>query len=376
MTYKKFDAIICDFESKTNINCLSKIGGIPIVLRSIISLKNTNNISNIYVLSNSSEVIKYCSSYNILPLFDDQNVEINYSSFLELAELISLSKKDIKELVIVNLRYPFLSCSEIEKVIQPINKGYEFCFAVRNLKKDFLNLNKNLKEKKFNSYSNDLQSTYVMNDFKLLKDPNFLIYSKTCEVDIKWTLPFHINKEDDLKLGLRLLNTINIPNSRAINSSNLKIVFLDFDGVLTDNYVLSDKYGNEVIRTSKYDSFAIGRLINEFKIDVFIITSELSDTHKKRAEKINVPIVQSKTSKDQIVRGILQKRGINYNLKNQSNPESIFIGNDINDLNVYPFVDLFCCPSDSNPIVFRDSDFVLESKGGDSVVRELVELIS
>lgn len=376
MTYKKFDAIICDFESKTNINCLSKIGGIPIVLRSIISLKNTNNISNIYVLSNSSEVIKYCSSYNILPLFDDQNVEINYSSFLELAELISLSRKDIKELVIVNLRYPFLSCSEIEKVIQPINKGYEFCFAVRNLKKDFLNLNKNLKEKKFNSYSNDLQSTYVMNDFKLLKDPNFLIYSKTCEVDIKWTLPFHINKEDDLKLGLRLLNTINIPNSRAINSSNLKIVFLDFDGVLTDNYVLSDKYGNEVIRTSKYDSFAIGRLINEFKIDVFIITSELSDTHKKRAEKINVPIVQSKTSKDQIVRGILQKRGINYNLKNQSNPESIFIGNDINDLNVYPFVDLFCCPSDSNPIVFRDSDFVLESKGGYSVVRELVELIS
>ena len=376
MTYKKFDAIICDFESKTNINCLSKIGGIPIVLRSIISLKNTNNISNIYVLSNSSEVIKYCSSYNVLPLFDDQKLEINYISFLELAELISLSKKDIKELVIINLRYPFLSCSEIEKVIQPINKGYEFCFAVRNLKKDFLNLNKNLKEKKFNSYSNDLQSTYVMNDFKLLKDPNFLIYSKTYEVDIKWTLPFHINEEDDLKLGSRLLNTINIPNIRAINSSNLKIVFLDFDGVLTDNYVLSDKYGNEVIRTSKYDSFAIGRLINEFKIDVFIITSELSDTHKKRAEKINVPIVQSKTSKDQIVRSILQKRGINYNLKNQSNPESIFIGNDINDLNVYPFVDLFCCPSDSNPIVFRDSDFVLESKGGDSVVRELVKLIS
>ena len=57
------------------------------------------------------------------------------------------------------------------------------------------------------------------------------------------------------------------------------------------------------------------RLKKEFDIQPFIITSELSDTHNKRAEKIDIPIIQSKTSKDKLVRKILEDNGINHTIK-------------------------------------------------------------
>ena len=55
----------------------------------------------------------------------------------------------------------------------------------------------------------------------------------------------------------------------------------------------------------------------QFNIIPYIITSELSETHKKRAEKIGINIIQSKCLKSQIVESILEEMGIDHNIKNK-----------------------------------------------------------
>ena len=107
----------------------------------------------------------------------------------------------------------------------------------------------------------------------------------------------------------------------------------------------------------------------------YIITSELSETHKKELKKIGVPIIQSKTPKDQLIEPLLLDLNINTSIKNIHKPRSLFIGNDVNDLAVMPYVDLFCCPSDSHKEVLSKSNIIFESKGGEGVVKELVDFI-
>ena len=115
----------------------------------------------------------------------------------------------------------------------------------------------------------------------------------------------------------------------------------------------------EAIRSAKQKSLKIEKKLN-----------------KKRAEKIGINIIQTKSIKSKIVKSILEEMGINYNIKNKLLPRTIFVGNDVNDLTVIPLIDLFCCPSDSHPEVLNQADFILETKGGEGIVKELFQHLS
>ena len=55
--------------------------------------------------------------------------------------------------------------------------------------------------------------------------------------------------------------------------------------------------------------------------------------------------------------------------------ETLFVGDDINDLVVKPFISLLVAPNDSNYFYKSKADLVLKSKGGKGAVRELAERI-
>ncbi len=376
---RNIPAIIFAFEKSSTGLYLSSLGGMPTILRIIISLQNSENISSIYIASNQKDLIYYCERYGVEPLNDSQIYDESFN-ISTLARNINNHKEEFNELIIINARYPFLTTPEVDKVINSMTEDFDVFFSskVQRIESFSIASQKRQKNKEITLKEtfNDLQSVYAFKLSKTVLNGDYITKDRIKPVEINWTFPHLITNEEDLYTARRLVNSFTKPNIRNINMENLDIIFLDFDGVLTDNYLLTDKQGNEVIKNSKYDSYAIYRLVNEFKIPVNIITSELSETHKKRAEKINVPIIQSKLSKKDIIRKILDERKILPVSRCPNQPKSLFIGNDINDLSVLSIVDLFCCPSDSHPTVISNSDFIFESKGGEHVIRELVELIS
>ena len=356
----------------------SPIGGISNIERLIISLKNSLYINDIVVITNSDDLYKFVSEFEV------KKVLFNSYKFRTSKKLISksvLSEIDkinqTKSVLIVNAKYPLLSTNEVNKVINGISRESLLSFSSIYRDHDSSPINSYLENNKKKSFNNiiDLQSLYFIRNFSNWKDQYSLNKYKLNNVNISWSYPQLLNLSNDLIKSRRLFQSIDFPKNNSIDSKNLKFIFLDFDGVLTDNYLFSDKNGNEIIRTSKYDSYSIVRLKKEFDIQPFIITSELSDTHNKRAEKIDIPIIQSKTSKDKLVRKILEDNGINHTIKEPLSPKTIFVGNDLNDLSVLPLVDLFCCPSDSHPEVLSKSEYILETKGGCGVVKELLQLL-
>lgn len=53
--------------------------------------------------------------------------------------------------------------------------------------------------------------------------------------------------------------------------------------------------------------------------------------------------------------------------------KSIYIGNDVNDLSSIKLCNYSFCPKDSNKIIKRNSKVIMNVKGGEGVIRYLVD---
>ena len=76
--------------------------------------------------------------------------------------------------------------------------------------------------------------------------------------------------------------------------------------------------------------------------------------------------------------GVKDKYRALSNLQQQkrvTKSNTIYIGDDINDLVVKPLVNLLFAPSDASKSILRKVDMVLSNRGGAGAVRELAEKI-
>ena len=154
-----------------------------------------------------------------------------------------------------------MTTNEINTVIKDCPENADISFSSYRVKNFNNNLFKpsQLTKRDYEELNIDLESIYFIPSIKdyLLKFHKNLIARN---INIEWSLPKLLNDYSDLRISNKILGILDIPKIDFIDPEELKVIFLDFDGVLTDNYLFSDKYGNEVIRTSKYDNYAIIRL--------------------------------------------------------------------------------------------------------------------
>ena len=152
-----------------------------------------------------------------------------------------------------------------------------------------------------------------------------------------------------------------------INLGNINLYVYDFDGVMTDNKVYLQQNGNEVVQVNRADGLGISEITN-LGIEQIIISTEKNSVVTVRAAKLGIPCLQGIDDK----KGSLIKH-CNNNTINLSNVA--YIGNDINDLEVMKIVGKTLCPADAHNDIKRISDYILKTKGGNGVIRELLDLI-
>ena len=148
----------------------------------------------------------------------------------------------------------------------------------------------------------------------------------------------------------------------------LKLLVYDFDGVMTNNKVYVDQKGKETVQVNRSDGLAISE-IKKLKIKQIILSTEKNPVVKKRAEKLQIPCIQSVDDKKSVLINYLKSMKIKLD-------EIGYIGNDINDLEVMKLVGFKFCPKDSHSSIREISDHVMEAKGGDGVIRELLDFLN
>lgn len=154
-------------------------------------------------------------------------------------------------------------------------------------------------------------------------------------------------------------------NSTLSNCSHL---FYDFDGVMTDNTVIMDEHGIESVRVNRSDGLAISAL-KKMGFAQAILSTEKNNVVSMRAEKLGILCMQGLEDKKSVL--------LDYCIDSSINPElCVFVGNDINDLEVMNSVGYPVCPSDAHSKIISISRIVLNTKGGNGVIRELLDLIT
>ncbi len=156
------------------------------------------------------------------------------------------------------------------------------------------------------------------------------------------------------------------PSPRPL-PAQVRLLVLDFDGVITDNRVWVDQEGREQIAAFRSDSIGLNRL-RQAGIDVLVISTETNPVVAARCRKINLPFVQAVQDKGESLRRILAERKIDPAC-------TVYLGNDVNDVPCFSAVGCAVAVADAEPEARRRADLVLSRAGGHGAVRELCDLL-
>ena len=176
------------------------------------------------------------------------------------------------------------------------------------------------------------------------------------------------NKTEFLKsIKKYILNLSSLNNNQQ--NINIKLFLTDVDGVLTDAGMYYTENGDELKKFNTRDGMAF-ELLRKFGIKIGIITSEKTKIVEARANKLKTDyLYQGVLDKLSIVKEICDKE--NISLSNVA-----FIGDDINDELALENVGFPLCPQDANTKIKNIHNIkILNTKGGDGVVREAVDYL-
>jgi N-acylneuraminate cytidylyltransferase len=149
----------------------------------------------------------------------------------------------------------------------------------------------------------------------------------------------------------------------------IRLLVMDFDGVLTDNRVWVNDKGEEMVAANRSDSLGLNIMREKTGVECLVISKERNLVVEARCRKMNVPVLQAVDDKASALSKVMHEKGIKPE-------EVIYVGNDTNDLPCFPVAGFAVAPSDSHPDVLRRADMILTQKGGHGAVRELCDILS
>jgi len=148
-------------------------------------------------------------------------------------------------------------------------------------------------------------------------------------------------------------------------TDELDALVFDFDGVLTDDRVMVDQVGSEYVCCYRGDGLAFD-VLRKLNMRSYIISSETNPVVAARAKKLKVRLLQGINNKRETLIDFTQRENIDL-------ARVLYVGNDLNDFFAMQACRYSACPADSHPKIMEIATFRLKTKGGQGVVREIVE---
>ncbi len=149
--------------------------------------------------------------------------------------------------------------------------------------------------------------------------------------------------------------------------TSIRLVAFDFDGVFTDNTVYISQDGIESVRCWRSDGLGLSRL-SDVGVQAVIISTETNPVVTARAEKLKLTCKQGVEDKAAEILTICQELQIDPQ-------QTMFVGNDINDINAFKSVGVPVAVADAYPEINLHVVYHTKKPGGFGAVREVCDLI-
>ncbi|MDT0347237.1 N-acylneuraminate cytidylyltransferase [Streptomyces litchfieldiae] len=149
--------------------------------------------------------------------------------------------------------------------------------------------------------------------------------------------------------------------------ADIDAVVLDFDGTQTDDRVLVDSEGRELVSVHRGDGLGIAAL-RRAGLPLLILSTEENPVVAARARKLRIPVLHGIDRKDLALKQWCEEQGIA--------PERVlYAGNDVNDLPCFDLVGWPVAVASAHDVVRGAARAVTSAPGGAGAIREIASWI-
>lgn len=150
--------------------------------------------------------------------------------------------------------------------------------------------------------------------------------------------------------------------------SNVKLLSLDTDGVLTGGEIYFDDSGQQIRKFNVKDGMGIN-LVMQSGVKVVIISASSTKSIKHRAKQLGIEYVfLGVKDKSQSLLDLCETLAISLE-------EVVHVGDDVNDIPVMDLVGCSISVADAVASVKESADLITEKRGGEGAVREICDMI-
>ena len=148
----------------------------------------------------------------------------------------------------------------------------------------------------------------------------------------------------------------------------VRALYLDCDGVLTDGALYYDQAGNRTLRFDAHDGLGLALLCRS-NIQVAVISGRPTDIAETRYRELGVKCFYGKVhDKHRVALEICEALGV-------SPEHCAYVGDDLPDLGAFAAVGYRIAVANAAPELKEEADWVTTAEGGHGAVREVCEAI-
>lgn len=363
---------------------LKMLNGIPLIAYSIIAANQSKMIEKVIVSTNDNEIAEVSTSYGaeivLRPNEISNDTAQSEDAILHCIDLLKSNFDYIPDLIVfLQATSPLRKKTDIDGAIQKlIESGADSLFSANvehfcgRWQKD---KNDALVPQNYSLENRPMRQDYPIEYFEngsiyvfrlnVIRSSGLRLGGKVETFQMPLHRSIQIDSEADFAICEKLISFY--PHYHNLNFKNIKLLVLDFDGVMTDNHVYVDQNGKEMVKCDRGDGLGLSKL-KKANIDVIVLSTEKNPVVNARCEKLGIESYQGCTNKIINLKKIANEKGL-------SPREIAFLGNDINDLDCLNWVGIPIAVADSYPPVIKSASMITSRKGGDGAIREVSDWI-
>jgi N-acylneuraminate cytidylyltransferase len=356
---------------------LRRIGGVPLVARSVAAALSAPSIDAVYVSTDDEAIAAAArragASVIARPLQLSGDTASSESALLHALSELRAQGVEPETLVFMQCTSPFTTGTELETALGRLRDGADVAFAVIPSHAFIWKGNPDGTLSGANHESSvrlrrqDMASEWrETGAFYAMKCDGFIaaehrFFGRVVGVPVEESLALDIDTQADLSRADELVRApFDLPFVP-------QALVMDFDGVFTANTVYLNEEGVESVRCDRGDGMGVS-LLREAGLPMFVLSTETNKVVAARASKLKLPVLHGRSDKLTDLREWLSTNG-------HLMERTIYIGNDVNDVGCLREAGFAVAPADAHPTAKAVADHVLSRNGGCGAIRELADLL-
>jgi N-acylneuraminate cytidylyltransferase len=177
---------------------------------------------------------------------------------------------------------------------------------------------------------------------------------------------FQVDEPADIQLMSDLMS-LRKPGLSQASFADVRLLVLDFDGVMTDNRVLVAQDGAEAVLCNRSDGWGLG-LLKQTGVEALVLSTEKNPVVAARCRKLDLACVQGCDDKLAALQKLAKQRSL-------TPAQVAYVGNDANDADCLRWVGLPIAVADARPEAREAARWITTLPGGAGAVREVCDQI-